>query len=118
MPDPAMTGRVRNLYIHVPFCAHKCEYCDFYSHSPNSELVDRYVDALVQELERVSSDLDPVTVFFGGGTPSLLNVRQWERILASMESSRLLGAREWTIECNPATISLEKARLLHSFGVN
>jgi len=62
--------------------------------------------------------LRPRTVFFGGGTPSLLNLRQWEQILRGMERQNLLGAGEWTVESNPATVSLDKARLLRSYGVN
>ena len=59
-----------SLYVHVPFCAHKCEYCAFYSEAAAGELVNRYVAALIREMELVASDLQPRTVFFGGGTPS------------------------------------------------
>src|SRR6266568_6504608 len=117
-----MTGRsaqpVASLYVHVPFCARKCEYCAFYSETPSGQLVDRYVAALLREMQLVADDLKPRTIFFGGGTPSLLNLRQWEQILKAMERLDLLGAAEWTVECNPATISLDKARLLRAGGVN
>lgn len=109
---------ITSLYIHVPFCAHKCEYCAFYSHAPSGELVNRYVGALIAEMELVANDLKPRTVFFGGGTPSILTLRQWEDILKAMERLGLLGAEEWTVECNPATVSSDKAKLLRSFGVN
>jgi coproporphyrinogen III oxidase-like Fe-S oxidoreductase len=109
---------VSSLYLHVPFCARKCSYCAFYSEPSSGEVVNRYVEALVRELELVASDLRPRTVFFGGGTPSLLNLRQWERVLGAMERLGLLGAAEWTVECNPATVSLDKARLLRAGGVN
>ena len=109
---------IRSLYVHVPFCAHKCEYCAFYSEPSRGETIQRYVDALVREIELVAPDLKPETVFFGGGTPSLLNMRQWEQILATMERRDLLGANEWTIESNPATVSEDKARLWRSYGVN
>ncbi|MGH7981071.1 MAG: coproporphyrinogen-III oxidase family protein, partial [Limisphaerales bacterium] len=102
----------------MPFCARKCSYCAFYSESASSELMDRYVAALVREMELVADDLKPRTIFFGGGTPSLLNLRQWQTILRAMERLNLLGAAEWTVECNPATVSLDKARLLREFGVN
>ncbi|HMP84209.1 MAG TPA: radical SAM family heme chaperone HemW [Verrucomicrobiota bacterium] len=111
-------GGVRSLYVHVPFCAQKCEYCAFYSEASSGELINRYVNALVRELELVAHDLRPDTIFFGGGTPSLLNLRQWEFILGAMQRLDLLGAGEFTVECNPATVSLDKARLLRSFGVN
>src|SRR5262245_32609855 len=107
-----------SLYIHVPFCAHKCAYCAFYSEASNGELINRYVSALIRELELIAGELKPGTVFFGGGTPSLLNLRQWETVLQAMERLDLLGADEWTVECNPATVSLDKARLLRDYGVN
>ncbi len=109
---------IRSLYVHVPFCAQKCSYCAFYSETSSGDIINRYVSALIREMEIVGADLRPQTIFFGGGTPSLLNLRQWERILAAMDRLNLVGAAEWTVECNPATVSLDKARLLRSFGVN
>ncbi len=114
----AAATRITSLYIHVPFCAQKCAYCAFYSEPSQGDLVNRYVAAIVRELELVADDLKPETVFFGGGTPSLLNLRQWKQILDTMERLGLLGAREFTVECNPATVSTDKAALLHGFGVN
>jgi coproporphyrinogen III oxidase-like Fe-S oxidoreductase len=110
--------RVESLYIHVPFCARKCEYCAFYSEAAQGALVPRYVAALGREMELVASDLSPRTVFFGGGTPSLLTLPQWSSVFKSMERLGLLGAQEWTIESNPATVSLDKARLWRDYGVN
>lgn len=112
------SARITSLYIHVPFCAQKCEYCAFYSEASSGELINRYVSALVRELEIVADDLKPKTIFFGGGTPSLLNLRQWESILRAMERLDLLGAEEFTIESNPATVSADKCKLLRDFGVN
>ena len=109
---------VSGLYVHVPFCAHKCEYCAFYSEASNGQTIQRYVDALCREFELTAHDLKPRTVFFGGGTPSILNLRQWEQILTTMQRLNLLGAAEWTIESNPATVSPDKAKLWKSFGVN
>jgi oxygen-independent coproporphyrinogen-3 oxidase len=109
---------IASLYVHVPFCARKCSYCAFYSEASSGELIERYVGALLRELELVAADLRPRTIYFGGGTPSLLNLRQWERILSAMERLRVGGAGEWTVECNPATVSRDKATLLRSGGVN
>src|SRR5688572_31076359 len=67
----AVTNPTASLYVHVPFCAHKCEYCAFYSHLPGEGLVQRYVDSLVRELEMLPR-FRPETIFFGGGTPSIL----------------------------------------------
>jgi oxygen-independent coproporphyrinogen-3 oxidase len=116
--SPATPTPIASLYIHVPFCAQKCEYCAFYSEASSGELINRYVSALARELELVAGDLRPQTIFFGGGTPSLLNLRQWETLLRAMERWQLLGAAEFTIESNPATVSLDKCKLLRDFGVN
>jgi oxygen-independent coproporphyrinogen-3 oxidase len=112
------TAPVTSLYVHVPFCAQKCAYCAFYSEASSGELVNRYTAALGRELEMVADDLKPKTIFFGGGTPSLLNLRQWETILRAMEKLNLLGAEEFTVECNPATVSADKAKLFRDFGIN
>jgi oxygen-independent coproporphyrinogen-3 oxidase len=117
MLDSKVT-RITSLYFHVPFCAQKCAYCAFYSEPSSGELINRYVAALICEMEIVADDLRPHTIFFGGGTPSLLNLRQWEQILQAMERLNLLGAEEFTVECNPATVSADKARLFRDFGVN
>lgn len=114
----ASSSPITSLYVHVPFCAQKCNYCAFFSEASNGELINRYVDALVREMEMVAGDLQPRTIFFGGGTPSLLTLRQWEKILGAMQRLNLTGADEWTVECNPATVSLDKARLLRSGGIN
>jgi oxygen-independent coproporphyrinogen III oxidase len=117
MPD-STAPQVTSLYVHVPFCAQKCAYCAFYSEASSGELVNRFINALVCEMEIVADDIKPKTIFFGGGTPSLLNLRQWETILRAMEKLDLLGADEFTVECNPATVSANKAKLLRDFGVN
>ncbi len=109
---------ITSLYVHVPFCAQKCEYCAFFSEASSGELMTRYVGALVREFEHVAHELKPQTVFFGGGTPSILNLAQWRTLLGGMERLGLLGAAEWTIECNPATVSPDKARLWRDHGVN
>ncbi len=117
MPELS-TAPVASLYVHVPFCAQKCEYCAFYSEASSGELINRYVAALGREIEFVAPECRLNTAFFGGGTPSLLNLRQWEQILQAMERTGLLGAEEFTVECNPATVSADKASLLRSHGVN
>ncbi len=114
-PDAAP---ITSLYVHVPFCARKCSYCAFYSEAGDRDLVENYVTALIREMELVAHDLRPKTIFFGGGTPSLLSVRQWERILEAMHRFKIADAAEWTVECNPATVSADKAKLLRSGGVN
>ncbi len=109
---------IKSLYVHVPFCASKCSYCAFYSHAPGDGLVNRYGDALGREMESIAGDCTPETIFFGGGTPSILNLKQWQQILETMRKHGLTGATEWTVECNPATVSADKASLLREAGVN
>jgi oxygen-independent coproporphyrinogen-3 oxidase len=105
-----------SLYVHVPFCAHKCEYCAFYSHAPG-DLLQRYTDALLREA-RMLPAFRPRTIFFGGGTPSLLTLKQWEQIGETFRELGWSSPEEWTVECNPATVSAEKAALFRSLGVN
>ena len=109
---------VASLYVHVPFCLHKCEYCAFFSRVPEPELMDRYVRALIRELNRVAADLAPRTIYFGGGTPTVLNLRHWEQILQALNPLLAKEPVEFTVESNPATLSLEKASLLRAGGVN
>ncbi|HEU0195148.1 MAG TPA: radical SAM family heme chaperone HemW [Gaiellales bacterium] len=101
----------RHLYVHVPFCGHRCGYCDFVTVTGNERLHGRYVDALLAEL--APAQVEPDTVFVGGGTPSLLNDELLARLLAGLPP-----VRELTIECNPETITPAKAQVLVEGGVN
>ncbi len=109
---------VSGLYVHVPFCAQKCNYCAFYSEASSGELMNRYVRALTREMAMLGEGFKPRTLFFGGGTPSLLNTRHWGEIFSAMDRCGLLQAGEITVECNPATLSLDKARMFRDNGVN
>jgi len=96
------------VYVHIPFCAARCDYCDFATWTDRAHLVDAYVDACVADIERRAREerTPPATsVFFGGGTPSLLPGAQLMRILDAIE--RAPGA-EVTVECNPDTVDEEK----------
>src|SRR6185437_15618547 len=98
---PEAPPPIESLYVHVPFCAQKCAYCAFFSEASSGELINRYTHALVRELELVAGDFAvarPRTIFFGGGTPSILNHKQWDTILRAMERLGLLGAEEFTVE--------------------
>jgi oxygen-independent coproporphyrinogen III oxidase len=112
-------AKVEHLYVHVPFCAAKCNYCAFYSEAGSAAKMADYVDAAVMELDRFAPQLEPATIFFGGGTPSLLPVSLMRRLLQVIGRARSPNAPlEWTIECNPSTVSTEKAKLFREFGVN
>jgi oxygen-independent coproporphyrinogen-3 oxidase len=101
---------IAHLYVHVPFCAHRCGYCDFVTVTGHEGLWSRYVDALVAEIAR--AEVEPETVFVGGGTPSILEDAQLARLLAALPP-----AAEITVECNPETVTPAKARVLVEGGV-
>jgi oxygen-independent coproporphyrinogen-3 oxidase len=102
---------IRHLYVHVPFCAHRCGYCDFVTVTGHEEVHGRYVDALLAELGR-HGPLAPETVYIGGGTPSLLLEEPLARLLEGIPS-----CEDVTIECNPETLTPERAGLLRERGV-
>jgi oxygen-independent coproporphyrinogen-3 oxidase len=109
-----VTGGVRHLYVHVPFCAHRCGYCDFVTVAGREELHGRYVDALLAELELEGDTLArPLeTVFLGGGTPTFTEAAELKRLLEALPP-----ANEVTVEANPETVTPELARLLRGAGV-
>ena len=108
-----MTG-VRHLYVHLPFCAHRCGYCDFVTAVGRPEQHAGYVDALLRELElegHVLAD-DVETVFLGGGTPTFTALTELVRLLETLPA-----AEEFTVEANPETVTPELARALRGAGV-
>jgi oxygen-independent coproporphyrinogen-3 oxidase len=124
-----------SLYLHIPFCAHRCAYCDFNTYAGQEALIPWYVDALIHEIEFVgnrSSQLSDLTIaqspnhqitvhtlFFGGGTPSLLSPKQFESILRAVRDNfTLTGDAEITIEANPGTCSFAQLLDLRSLGIN
>jgi oxygen-independent coproporphyrinogen-3 oxidase len=114
---------VPGLYVHIPFCFHKCHYCDFYSITRQSEeRMTRFVDLLLREADMWcdvhAPTLQPQTIFFGGGTPSLLPLPQMERLLQGLRKRLDLSqVNEWTVEVNPATSDLGYCRMLRQNGV-
>lgn len=110
---------IEHLYVHIPFCPKVCPYCSFYKEASDRNRTRAFLDAVLVEAELRSSDLRPRTVFFGGGTPSALSTSQLEFLLNGLrERIDLSRVTEWTLEMNPATVSLEKARVLLDLGVN
>jgi oxygen-independent coproporphyrinogen III oxidase len=111
------------LYVHVPFCFHKCHYCDFYSITRQTpERMAGYVDLILAEADqwaRSAVRVRPRTVFFGGGTPSLLPLPDMRRLLAGLKSRFDFSVLdEWTIEVNPATAALDYCQMLRDAGVD
>ncbi|HET8528846.1 MAG TPA: radical SAM family heme chaperone HemW [Gaiellaceae bacterium] len=110
-----MSGGARHLYVHLPFCAHRCGYCDFVTVVGRSGQHGAYVDALLRELRDESASLAPEldTIFLGGGTPTYTALPELLRLLEALPP-----ARELTVEANPETVSPELARRLRSAGVD
>ena len=117
---------MEHLYVHIPFCPKICPYCSFYKEASDRHKTQPFLDALLAELDGRSRELGrtgrllrPRTIFFGGGTPSALSTPQLEYLLGGLRARLDLSAlEEWTLEMNPATVSLEKARTLRGLGVN
>jgi oxygen-independent coproporphyrinogen-3 oxidase len=109
----------RAAYVHVPFCAHRCGYCDFAIAVGHDDLRDRYIDALAAEAAALGRPQPVDTLFLGGGTPSHLSARQLERLLAVL--LRWLPPRpghEFSVEANPDSLDADKVAVLADHGVN
>ncbi len=117
-----MTQRQIELYIHVPFCKQKCAYCDFLSAPADEETIHRYVRALQRELMlrcRQAAGYEVISIFFGGGTPSLIDARYIEEILDVIRHYYSLAADcEISLELNPGTAKKESMRQYHQMGIN
>ncbi len=108
-------------YIHVPFCAHHCGYCDFAIATEQDHLIELYLDALAAELATLGEAQPVRTLFLGGGTPTYLSAAQLERLLSAILRWLPLDARgetEFSIECNPDTLTADKIAVLADHGVN
>ena len=111
------------LYIHIPYCIHKCGYCDFNSHPIKQDEMNHYIDALVAEMKHYAKTYSNTniikTIFLGGGTPTTLTVYQLERILKECVSEFTVASdAEITIEANPATIDIEQLKSIRQTGYN
>lgn len=110
------------IYIHFPFCRAKCIYCDFYSVARQEQLIPRFIEALLNEIEHWPSDISGWqfdTIFFGGGTPSLITPQQLEQILLALsERFDISAVRELTIEANPDSADQDKLHAWRELGVN
>ncbi|MBQ8514558.1 MAG: radical SAM family heme chaperone HemW [Ruminococcus sp.] len=106
------------IYIHVPFCMRKCPYCDFYSCENSLHKRDAYVQAVCRNLELYGDGRDVDTIYFGGGTPSLLSPEHIEKILGTVSKAFTQRAPEITMEVNPATVTRETLAAYWRAGVN
>ena len=107
------------LYIHIPFCEKKCKYCNFYSIKATDDIIDTYVDVLCEELSLISEKNKEIilkTIYIGGGTPSLLNQNQLDKIFNNINKKFHNDLLETTIEINPN--SSDKIQIYPKFGIN
>ncbi len=120
----ASQGRTQRLYIHVPFCFHKCHYCDFYSLVDTRDRQPAFVRRLTDELAALGPLAGPLkSIFVGGGTPSLLAPHLWRDLLRALDERFDLGliragVGEFTVECNPETVTRELLDVFAQGGVN
>lgn len=108
------------IYIHVPFCLRKCPYCDFYSVAMEDSLADAYVEKVIEVMQsRRFSVTEVDSIYFGGGTPSLLGSERLERLLAAVrEACEVVPGAEITLEVNPASVEAEAFEALREIGIN
>lgn len=111
------------IYVHIPFCANKCHYCDFTSYVMNGQPVDDYLDALALEMEKATARVKPEqisTIYIGGGTPTVLNPRQMKKLLKDLRFyfPNRSADLEFTVEANPGTTNPELLSVMREGGVN
>ncbi len=106
------------VYLHIPFCQVRCSYCDFNTYAGLGHLVDQYVAALCAEIGTVEGRPGAVSIYFGGGTPSLLSGERLAQIIAACRHAFTVAEAEITIEANPGTVSEESLRAMRSLGIN
>ena len=113
--------RKLGAYIHIPFCKQKCYYCDFVSYSNKEKYFDKYVQALIKEINNFTkeNEIEIETLYIGGGTPSLINAKYIEKIIDTLKAKKLLtNTKEITIEVNPGTVNEEKLKIYKGLGIN
>ncbi len=120
MTDPSVPWVwPKAAYIHVPFCAHRCGYCDFAIAVGRDDMIELYLDALAAELATLGTPQPVETLFLGGGTPTYLGARQLERLLGDVRRwLPPLPGHEFSIEANPGTLDADKVAVLADHGVN
>src|SRR5690606_16493880 len=113
------TSLADSAYVHVPFCVHRCGYCDFTLIAGRDDLIDRYLDALETELATLEVPRAMQTLFLGGGTPSHLSLHQLERLFDLLARWLPIASdAEFSLEANPVDLGDDKLKLFAERGVN
>lgn len=107
-----------SLYIHIPFCKKKCWYCDFPSFCGKEHLMEDYIHALGKEIKNNLLDYSIKTIFIGGGTPTYLSLKELKTLGQYISLLNIKEDVEFTVECNPGTLDVEKLKVLKAIGVN
>ena len=110
------------IYIHIPFCARKCAYCDFISFDKKEEYISKYIESLKLEIETSeilnNSKVKVNTIYIGGGTPSYIDSKYIVQIIEVIKQKCDLNSAEITIEVNPGTVTQEKLNDYYNAGIN
>ena len=106
------------IYVHIPFCKKKCDYCDFISYCNKDNLIEKYIEAMKKEIESQNIKPEITTIYIGGGTPSYIDSKYIIQIMNKIKEKNVSPNAEITIEVNPGTVTMEKLEDYRSCGIN
>lgn len=113
-----MKNKEIGIYVHIPFCKRKCDYCDFISYSNKDSKIQEYIEAVKKEIELQKIKSEITTIYVGGGTPSYIESKYIKEIIEEIKNKNVSNDAEITIEINPGTVTLEKLRDYKECGIN
>lgn len=113
-----MENKEIGIYVHIPFCKRKCDYCDFISYSNKDSKIEEYIEAVKKEIELQKIKSEITTVYIGGGTPSYIDSKYIKEIMSEIQKKNVKEDAEITIELNPGTVTLEKLKDYKDAGIN
>lgn len=113
-----MENKEIGIYVHIPFCKRKCEYCDFISYSDKNSKIEEYIEAVKKEIELQKVKSEITTIYIGGGTPSYIDSKYIKEIMTEIQKKNVSKDAEITIEVNPGTVTLEKLKNYKDVGIN
>ena len=113
-----MKNRELGIYVHIPFCKHKCDYCDFISYCNKDNLIEQYIKSVVKEIKMQNIQSWISTIYIGGGTPSYIDSKYIKQIIKEIKKKRVNKEAEITIEVNPGTVTEKKIKEYKECGIN